>query len=68
MLKLQQHITLTTYSRNRKGIAVQRVANSSHTEGSQCIYNDPLGLKAPQEMFIAKKNPRLTDAAYKVES
>lgn len=55
MQRSQQHITLTTYSRNREGFAVQRVANSSLAEASQCIYDDPLGLKSQQETFIAKK-------------
>lgn len=65
MCRSQQRITLTTYSRNRKGFAVQRVANSSLAEGSECIYVVPLGLKAQQEMFIGKKHT-LTDAAHKV--
>lgn len=50
----QEHIP-GTYSRNRKGLAVQIAANSSLAKGSLCIQRDSLGLKAQQETLIAKK-------------
>lgn len=51
----QQHTTLTTDARNRKGFIVQIVANNSLAEGSFCIYGDTLDLNVEQEMFITEK-------------
>lgn len=62
----EQHITLTTYSRNKKEFAFQRVANSSLAEGSQCIYDNLLGLKEQQD--VHSEENRLTNTAYTLGS